>query len=255
MPIHDWTAVDANLFHDFHQTWTIAIRNALNGGLLPKGYSALVEQHAAGLVPDVLAVQRRGSRRPEPLGGGVIIATPPKTRHILRAEAEAFAARANRIAIHHSLGQVVSIVEIVSPGNKASRSALRAFVEKTVEFLRHGVHVLVVDLFPPSSRDPQGIHKAIWDEIEEQPFEPPANKPLTLASYVASIPKIAYVEPVAVGDRLPSMAAYLDEDSYVPVPLEATYGSTWVTCPEDMRDAVAKSATVAKRGRKRSPRG
>src|SRR5207249_10635168 len=59
MPIHDWTRVDANLFHDFHQTWTIAIRNAMNGGLLPKGYSALVEQHAGGLVPDVIALERR----------------------------------------------------------------------------------------------------------------------------------------------------------------------------------------------------
>jgi hypothetical protein len=34
MPIHDWSQVDANLFHDFHQTWTVAIRNVLNGGLL-----------------------------------------------------------------------------------------------------------------------------------------------------------------------------------------------------------------------------
>jgi hypothetical protein len=51
MPIHDWTRVDPNLFHDFHQTWTINIRNALNGGLLPKSFSALVEQHAT--VPDI----------------------------------------------------------------------------------------------------------------------------------------------------------------------------------------------------------
>jgi hypothetical protein len=71
MPVHDWARVDANLYHDFHQTWTITIRNALNGGLLPRGYSALVEQHAAGVVPDVLAVQRhaRPNRPSEPAGG------------------------------------------------------------------------------------------------------------------------------------------------------------------------------------------
>ena len=46
MPVHDWSRVDADLFHDFHQAWSIGIRNALNGGLLPKGYSALVGQHA-----------------------------------------------------------------------------------------------------------------------------------------------------------------------------------------------------------------
>ena len=28
MPIHDWSRVDAGIFHDFHQAWTIEIRNA-----------------------------------------------------------------------------------------------------------------------------------------------------------------------------------------------------------------------------------
>src|SRR5205823_2802935 len=134
MPIHDWTRVDANLFHDFHQVWTISLRNALNGGLLPKGYSALVEQHAAGVVPDVLALQRRRrpTLEPEPTGGAVVTAMPPKTKLVYRAKEELSAARANRISIRHPLGEVVSVIEIVSPGNKSSRSALRSFVEKTV---------------------------------------------------------------------------------------------------------------------------
>jgi len=38
MPIHDWSRVDAGLFHDFHQAWTIELRKALNRGLLPPGY-------------------------------------------------------------------------------------------------------------------------------------------------------------------------------------------------------------------------
>src|SRR5262249_40726348 len=47
MPIHDWTRVRANLFHDFHQSWTIAIRNVLNAGQLPPGYFAIVEPLAS----------------------------------------------------------------------------------------------------------------------------------------------------------------------------------------------------------------
>ncbi len=242
MPIHDWSRVDANLFHDFHQTWTISVRNALNGGLLPRGYSALVEQHAAGVVPDVIALQNRPrpTKPVGPIGGTVITATPPKSRHVVRAQQEIFAARANRVTIRHPLGRVVCVIEIVSPGNKSARSALRAFVEKTVDLLRHGIHLLVIDLFPPSARDPQGIHKAIWDEIEDQPFELPPDKPLTLAAYVADVPKVGYIEPVAVGDVLPDMPAYLDPDSFVPVPLEATYQATWDSCPEAMREAVER---------------
>jgi Protein of unknown function (DUF4058) len=247
MPIHDWSCVDANLFHDFHQTWTVNIRNALNGGLLPKGFSALVEQHAGGVAPDLLAVERRSkaNRPAQPTGGQVIIATPPKTQHIIKAKKELSAQRANRITIRHPLGRVVCIIEIVSPGNKGSRSALKSFVEKTVDFLQQGVHVLVIDLFPPSARDPQGIHKAIWEEIEDKDFELEPDKPLTLAAYVGGLPKEAYVNLVGVGDRLPDMPAYLDTDSYVLVPLEATYQVTWATCPEDMREAVERGTPLS----------
>lgn len=242
MPVHDWARVDANLFHDFHQAWTVAIRVALNSGLLPPGYSALVEQHAAGLVPDVLAVQRRRPGGPEPTGG-TLTADPPQTQHVIRGKQDNLAARANRVTIRRRLGEVVCIIEVVSPGNKSSRAGLRAFVEKTHEFLSAGVNVLVIDLFPPTPRDPSGIHKAIWDEIEEVPFELTADQPLTLAAYVAGdLPAgrvvTAYVQPVAVGSALPDMPAYLDSRYHVPVPLERTYQAAWETCPADMRYLV-----------------
>ena len=190
MPIHDWAGVDANLFHDFHQTWTINIRNALNGGLLPKGFSALVEQHAGGLVPDVIALQRRAAARAdpaEPTAGRVVTATPPKTRHVIRRRGIS-AARGNRITIRHPLGRVVCVIEIVSPGNKGSRTALRSFVEKTVEFLRQGVHLLSWICSPRRPR-PAGDPQGDLGRVSRTPFELPPDKPLTLAAYVAGVPK------------------------------------------------------------------
>jgi hypothetical protein len=245
MPIHDWSRVDANVFHDFHQVWATNIRTALNAGLLPPGYSALVEQHAAGLVPDVLAVQRRPRRSPPdgPTSGGTLIATPPKTRHVIPMEDETLAAMGNRVVVRHRLGEVVCVIEIVSPGNKAGRYAVERFVSKTAEFLRNGIHLLVIDLFPPGPRDPQGIHPLIAAEFGDKPFTLPEDKPLTLAAYVAGdldagrVPT-AYVEPVAVGDVLPDMPAYLDWPGHVLVPLEATYQTTWASCPADMRELV-----------------
>jgi hypothetical protein len=97
------------------------------------------------------------------------------------------------------------------------------------------VHLLVIDLFPPSKRDPQGIHKAIWDQIKEEDFELPAEEPLTLASYDAGLPPIAYVEPIAVGDALPDMPLFLKPGFYVPAPLEATYQETWSRFPAPMK--------------------
>lgn len=190
-------------------------------------------------MPDVIALQRRASSEP-PTGGAVVTAVPPRTRMVYHAEKEMSLARANRVAIRHPLGRVVSVIELISPGNKDSRRALQAFVGKSISFLQQGIHLLVIDLFPPSVRDPNGIHPLIWDEFQEEPFVLPKDKPLTLASYVAGFPKTAYVELVAAGDPLPAMPAYLDDDSYVPVPLEATYEATWQTCPEEMRNLVER---------------
>lgn len=244
MPVHDWKPVDANLFHHFHQRWTIAISDALNAGQLPTGYSALVEQRAAGLEPDVLAVQRRsrgdGGRQPK---GGVLTTSPPQVRFVFDSKEGLLAPRGNRVAIRHRLGDVVCIIEIVSPGNKASRHGMRSFLKKSLEFLESGVNLLVIDLFPPTKRDPRGIHNALWKAVGDSTFEPPTDKPLTLAAYVAGdalagVSARAYVEPIGVGDVLPDMPAFLDFEGHVPVPLEATYQLAWATCPEDMRILV-----------------
>ncbi len=245
MPIHDWAPVPAGLFHHFHQQWAGSICNALNAKCLPKGFYALLEQNAAGVIPNVVTLQRmpRASERREPLGGIAVAEAPPKTRFVSQAtDEDLYAAKADRIAIYNPLGDVVSVIELVSPGNKSSRRALRSFVDKTLDFLRQGVHVLIVDLFPPGARDPQGIHKVIWDEVREEPFELPPDKPLTLAAYAAAIQKRAYVEPVGVGDPLPDMPIFLDCDTYILAPLEATYLATWNECPEPLRELFSARA-------------
>jgi hypothetical protein len=49
-----------------------------------------------------------------------------------------------------------------------------------------GDTLVIIDLFPPTPRDPEGIHQALWDELVGVPFEPrPADKPLTVAGYDA----------------------------------------------------------------------
>jgi hypothetical protein len=229
MPIHDWTRVDAGLFHAFHQSWIVALSRALNAGVLPPDYFALPEQSIRGPVPDVLTL-KLSPRRGEPDGAalGLAVATaPPRTRLVRRAEDTIYVRKADRIAVRHRHGQVVAVVEIVSPGNKSSNNELRTFVEKTSNLIAQGIHLLVIDLFPPSRRDPQGIHKAIWDEFVEEDFELPADQRLTLAAYDAGPPPVAYVEPVAVGEPLPDMPLFLKPEFYVPAPLEDTYRTTW----------------------------
>ena len=48
MPVHDWTRVDAGIFHAFHHDWITELARALNRGLLPADYYALPAQLAGG---------------------------------------------------------------------------------------------------------------------------------------------------------------------------------------------------------------
>jgi hypothetical protein len=200
----------------------------------------MLEQRVPGPELDVVALQARtaSKRRKDPGGGTAVIETPPRTRVVEQAETQLYARKADRIAVHHGLGKVIAFIEIVSPGNKGSRHELRAFVEKAAEFLEHGIHLLVVDLFPPTKRDPQGIHRAIWEEIADSNFRLPASKPLTLASYSAGLVKKAYVEPVAVRALMPDMPLFLEPERHVLTPLEKTYQATWDALPDEIKDLL-----------------
>jgi hypothetical protein len=243
MPIHDWTRVDAGTFHDFHQGWTIEHRKRLNSGVLPDGYFAMADQQVSGPEADIVALRLRG---PEPTGGLVVAETPPRIKQAARVETEAasYARRANRIAIRHGLGRVVAMIEIVSPGNKDSKHAIASFVAKAVDFLRNGIHFLVVDLFPLGPRDPHGIAQAIWDELVGEPLASrPADEPLTVAAFDAGEPLTAYVDSLAIGDPLPEAPLFLAPGWYVNVPLEETYRSSWEVTPRPIRDLLDTPAT------------
>jgi hypothetical protein len=240
MPIHDWTRVEAGTFHSFHQQWITYLCASLNTGGLPDGFFAMPEQIIGGPIPDVVALQtsapRKSLNRPN---RAVPVTTPPKVRIVQQAETDRYAAKADRVVIKHARGQVIALIEIVSPGNKNSWHAIRTFVDKMADLLDQGIHILIVDLFPPSVRDPQGIHKAIWQEITDESFELPADKKLTTVAYSAGSLKVAYVEPLAVGDVLPDMPIFLEPGLHVPVALEATYQATWDVFPEELQELLA----------------
>lgn len=204
MPVHDWARVDAGIFHDFHHEWVGSIKHALNAGVLPEGYYALAEQ----------------------------------IDHT-RVEIDLYAKKAASVVIRHRTGhRVVAMIEIVSPGNKASQQPFQKFIDKAEEVLRQGIHLLLIDVFRPGPRDPQGIHKALWDRFVEQEFTLPADRPLTMASYIGGDIPEAFVEPTGIGLQLPEMPLFLTADRYIPMQLEATYQSAWNEVPSFWREVL-----------------
>ena len=246
MPIHDWTRVNAGTFHDFHVSWIAELKRALNTGILPDDYYAMAEQVAGSIGPDVLTLQLSHptpSRALHESNGGVAVAVvtaPPQTRFTETTEEDLYARKRKRLVIRHSSNdRIVALVEILSPGNKASRHAFQSFVRKAAAALRKGIHLLAIDLHPPTPRDPQGIHPALWSEFADSTFTLPPDEPLTLASYaVEGAVKRAFIEPVAVGDALPDMPLFLTPEAHVLVPLEKTYLTAFDAVPRRWREVL-----------------
>jgi hypothetical protein len=246
MPMHDWTKVAAGIFHAFHHRWISAIGDTLNGGKLPRDYYALPEQVAAGLGPDVLTLQGQApdEDRPADGSGGTATATQlqtrPQTRFTAQTEAEFYRRKKSSIVVRHVSGdRIVAILEIVSPGNKSNRHAIQAFVDKACELLEHRIHLLIVDPFPPGPRDPHGVHAAIWAQVQDDPFQAPADQPLTLVAYECDLTTRAYIETVAVGQPLPDMPLFLEPNGCVMVPLEATYMAAFAVMPRRWQVVLA----------------
>ena len=261
MPIHDWTGVESGIFHHFRQRWIGAITDVLNERLLPPEYYALAEQQGAGFEPDVLTL--KASPTPEPdldpstgssepprsrpiaghgFAGGGLLVSEPRVRITADTDLEFYRRKQNVVAVRHVSGDhLVAVVEIVSKGNKSGRKAFDDFIRKAAELLSREIHLLILDLQPPTSRDPQGVHGAIWDEVAGQPYARPVDKPLTLAAYEAGTRVRAFVEPVGVGDVLIDMPLYLWPGQYVAVPLAETYALAFAAVPRRWR-AILETA-------------
>lgn len=251
MPVHDWTKVDAGIFHDLHVAWIGELRTILNDGLLPDGFYALAEQHAGKPIADVLTLHggvappsgARFGLPPDSSGGGAALAeAPPRVRH-RRTVVPSAAGLRRSIALRHVSGhRLIALIEILSPANKDRPDSIDAFCEKVAAALNAGVNVLVVDLFPPGPHDPNGMHGALLDRlavaIEPDEDEPSADEPLMLVAYTGPPPIDLYVERAAPGVPLPDMPLFLDRDHYVNVPLAATYESAYRGMPAYWRDVL-----------------
>jgi hypothetical protein len=251
MPVHDWTRVDAGIFHHFHHSWIEEIACALNRGILPPDYYALAEQRAAGYGPDVLTLQAdpNGDAEdgagtvPGSSRGGVLLAAP-KLQPAAESDLIFYRRKQSSIAVRHVSGDdLVAMVEVLSRGNKASRNSLQEFVEKTADLLEKHIHLLLLDVLPPAHRDPRGIHAVIWEEIADEQYFAPADRPLTLVAYENGLTVRAYVVHLAVGDVLTDMPLFLEPRKAVEVPLEATYQAAYAKVPRRWRRVLEQPAT------------
>ncbi len=209
MPVHDWTRVSDGIFHHFHYSWALEIKRALKRGLLPERYYVMAEQ----------------------IGGG-------------GGEVDPYARLQRTVVVRHTSGdRIVAMIEILSPGNKSSRHAIRSFLDKAVAALNGGVHLLLIDIHPPGPRDPNGIHGALLNEIGTEEYTLSRDQPLTAVAYTSGVDLVdAFVNHFAIGERLPEMPLFLTREHFIRVPLEATYLAAWEDVPSQYQEILQRSS-------------
>lgn len=244
MPMHDWTRVSTGTFHAFHNGWITHLQERLNEGVLPSPYYALGEQRVGDITPDILALRASEDSFEERSGGTAsydenglvaVAVAPPRVQIAQKAldDLAYYLSKQRTVVIRRVSGdRVVALIEIVSPANKHTRQTLEQFADKVIAALREGIHVLIIDPFPPTANDPDGIHGYIWHRLLAGSYHAPPEQPLTLVSYSADQPLWAYVEPLHVADSLVAMPLFLTRGHYINVPLEETYQETWAGVPQ-----------------------
>lgn len=241
MPVHDWSKVDAGIFHAFHGSWITHLMGAMNGGVLPAGYYALAEQHAGLTIPDVMTLRRdeRGEA-PAPNGGITLINAPPRVgRRLVASSKTSYATLRRTLTVRGARGgRLVAIVEIVSPGNKDRERSVNALAEKIQKALTSGIHVLLIDLFAPGRHDPLGMHGAAWSYFDPDASDAPPSKSATLASYLADRLAEAFVEFVPFGEPLPDMPLFIESLAHVLLPLDTTYTAAFRDMPAVYREEL-----------------
>jgi hypothetical protein len=235
--MHDWTRVDAGIYHAFHSEWISQLNRAVLK-LLPPDYYSLPEQQAAGFGPDILTLKQEETEDNSGTGGTATRARP-KTKMFQETSTEFYLRKKKSVVIRHISGdRIIAMIEIVSPGNKNSANALRAFVTKARELLQQKVHLLIVGPFPVSKRDPHGLHAAIFADLQDDPLQLAPETPLSVISYECDEVVRTYLEPIAVGDSLPDMPVFLYPGMFIDVPLEPTYNAAWEIVPPRWRRVI-----------------
>jgi hypothetical protein len=211
MPMHDWTRVEPAIFYDFRHSWISEIKRTLNRDL-PKDHYALIQQQKLQFDPNLPFQLHRVGVNPVPVSAIVV-------------------RRSND-------DRAVAMVEVVSPGIKYNADTVGAFVDHLCEKLQKKLQVLLIDPVRSGEHDLRSIHGAIWEKFDHEPEVCSAQKPLSLAAYSSGDSIKVYLQPFAVGDELPNMPLFLEQEAYIDVPLERTYMAAWEVVPLRWRRVI-----------------
>lgn len=217
----------------FHARWAVAIADALNEGLLSPGYFAEGLATLGQIEVDVATQHEQhngvivASASP-PSSGGVATMTAPTWAPATHAmEMNAVFPPAIRVLVFSEHARtLVGAIEFVSPRNKDRPASRRAFAIKCLNYLQHGVGLIVVDVVTSRSAN---LHDEMADLIVGGAPKFPGTPKLYAVAYrpfKRGDEERIGVWPVALqlGDSLPELPLWLlNAETPIRIDLDAAY--------------------------------
>ena len=230
MPLRDHFHPPLSILRNWeslHALWAGEMVRTLNRGVLPDDCFAETQVHVGSRVEvDVAAFERtpaNGSAR------GVAVATwsPPVTSLVIPAVFPDIM----EVQVFRNFGgaSLVAAVELVSPGNKDRPETRRAFVAKCASYLQQGIGLIIVDIVTDRLAN---LHNELIHFLQQpDDFALPKSTPLYTTAYrpqrLETGDQIAmWLEPLTVGQPLPTMPLALRGVAVVPLDLDGTYQRT-----------------------------
>jgi hypothetical protein len=224
MPLHDWTDLDN--FDGLHLLWISEVVGVLRHTLPPPyrvviGSTPLMTVAGERRHPDVGVASER---HPDAAAGGAV--REPDAEVSVATLEEDLTVQVQRD------GRLVAVIEFISPRNKGRPDSTDTYTTRYLSYLRHGVHLLLVDVHrrPLAFSFPQRIAAELRTALPA----PPA--PCAVAYRVGEPLKEAgrflavWADPLTIGQPLPRVSLPLTVHLAVPIDLEATYSIAAEKC-------------------------
>jgi len=151
-------------WRSLHQLFVASLTRELNQAL-PEGFAATVDERLyvtwsdRSIFPDLVVSRQANASTPEPLILGATALADPPLR--LTVQPERMREPFIEIRTTHGDREVVALIELLSPANKAADSEGRAeYLRKQHEALGSDAHLLEIDLLR-TGRHTVSIHEAV----------------------------------------------------------------------------------------------
>jgi hypothetical protein len=222
MPLHDWS--ELTNWETVHAGWIVELHRWLKPRL-PAGFRSTLATVPALVVapvpvhPDLSVHQQLAPAEPAvPSSGDLLDIAPDEKVTLAVAEAER--------AVHvYFGGNLVAVLELISPAKKDRPDKRRRATDRYVGYLLNGIQLLLVDVHPR----PQGFSFADDLAAALQYTTPPLPPPFAISYRVGSLDRQEGLDlevwrrPLSVGQPLLTVPLALTHELAVRVELEPTY--------------------------------